>query len=302
MPSGTKRVPRIPPGAPGHPRAEAAAAPHRGPRLERKGREASPHRPAAEGSPKRASARLIYEDETILAFDKPVGLPVIAPEGSRARCLLDIASEAIARKNPKGRAAVVHRIDRDTSGVVIFAADGRIKRLLMEGWDELVTRRLYVALVEGSMEAESGILDSWLKENKVGGVYRAEPGERGAKRAVTRWRLVAAGSSLSLLELELETGRKHQIRVQLADSGHAVVGDERYGGPRTRAFPDGLGRLCLHAAMIELELPGRGILRIESPPPPEFAAALSPTWQEAWSSEPTSRKRPGGPNNRGRRR
>jgi 23S rRNA pseudouridine1911/1915/1917 synthase len=206
----------------------------------------------------------------------------------------------VARKNPKGRAAVVHRIDRDTSGVVIFAVDGRVKRLLMEAWDELVTRRLYVALVEGSMEAGSGILDSWLKENRAGGVYRAEPGERGAKRAVTRWRVLAAGSRLSLLELELETGRKHQIRVQLADAGHAVAGDERYGSPKVP--PRGLGRLCLHAAIIELELPGRGIVRIESPPPPEFAAALSPTWQQAWSSEPTSRRRPSGTNTRGRRR
>lgn len=286
MSSKKKRAPRIPPGAPGHPRGEADEKRPRAPRPERRKREAAKVRPDLAGSvaktPSRASARLLYEDESILAFDKPVGLPVIAPEGSRARCLLDIATEEVARKKPKGRAAVVHRIDRDSSGVVVFAADGRTKKLLMEGWDELVTKRLYVALVAGSMAEGSGVFDSWLKENKAGEVYRAEPEERGAKRAVTRWRVLEEGSRLSLLELELETGRKHQIRVQLADAGHPIVGDLRYGGGARRghgARGDGaaidLGRLCLHARMIELKLPGREVLRIESPAPREFASAVA---------------------------
>ena len=197
MPSKKKRAPRIPPGAPGHPRGEADEKRPRAPRPERRKREAAKLRPDLAGSvaktPSRASARLLYEDESILAFDKPVGLPVIAPEGSRARCLLDIATEEVARKKPKGRAAVVHRIDRDSSGVVVFAADGKTKKLLMEGWDELVTKRLYVALVAGSMAEGSGVFDSWLKENKAGEVYRAEPEERGAKRAVTRWRRPRGG-------------------------------------------------------------------------------------------------------------
>ena len=286
MPSKKKRVPRIPPGAPGHPRGEADERRPRASRPERRKIEASEVRTAPARSvartPSRASARLLYEDESILAFDKPVGLPVIAPEGSRARCLLDVATEEVARKKPRGRAAVVHRIDRDSSGVVVFAADGRTKKLLMEGWDELVTKRIYTALVAGSMAEGSGVFDSWLKENKAGEIYRAEPKERGAKRAVTRWRVLEEGSGLSLLELELETGRKHQIRVQLADAGHPIVGDLRYGGGARRvrgARGEGPaidpGRLCLHARMIELKLPGREVLRIESPAPSEFAAALA---------------------------
>jgi 23S rRNA pseudouridine1911/1915/1917 synthase len=171
----------------------------------------------------------------------------------------------------------VHRIDRDTSGIVVFAADGRTKKLLMDGWDELVTQRLYIALVEGTMPQGDGVFDSWLKENKAGEVYGAEPKDKGAKRAVTRWRVLKQGPSLSLLELALETGRKHQIRVQLADSGHPVVGDDRYGSARTggTARPLDLGRLCLHARLIELKLPGREVLRIESPSPPEFDAAIA---------------------------
>jgi 23S rRNA pseudouridine1911/1915/1917 synthase len=221
----------------------------------------------------RASARLIYEDESILAYDKGVGLPVIAPEGSRGRCLLDIASEQVRRRNPKGRAAVVHRIDRDTSGLVIFAVDAATKRLLMGSWDEMISERRYVALVAGRMPGATGLLDSWLKENKAGRVLAAAPGERGAKRALTRWRVLREGGASSLLELYLETGRKHQIRVQLAEAGHPVVGDEKYG--RAAGDGPGLGRLCLHASSIEIKLPGREALRLESPGPPEFAAAVS---------------------------
>lgn len=270
MPAKKKRSPYIPPGAPGHPKtgAETRQAPPPPPEW----REREAKRPLPRPAAARAAARLVYEDDTILAYDKPVGLPVIAPEGSRTRCLLDIASEHVARTSSKSRAAVVHRIDRDTSGIVIFAVDGRTKKLLMDGWDELVTKRLYIALVEGTMPQGDGVFDSWLRENKAGEVYHAEPKDKGAKQAITRWRVLAQGASLSLLELSLETGRKHQIRVQLADSGHPVVGDERYGKAGTEA-PD-LGRLCLHARLIELKLPGKEALKIESASPPEFDAAI----------------------------
>ncbi len=270
MPAKKKRKPYIPPGAPGHPKTGANAPNARPPRQETRERdETQRERAAATPKLRPGAARLVYEDDLVLAFDKPVGLPVIAPEGSRARCLLDVATEHVARHNSKGRAAVVHRIDRDTSGIVIFAVDGRTKKLLMEGWDELVSQRLYVALVEGSMDEGSGVFDSWLKENKAGEVYAAEPKDKLAKRAITRWRVIGKGAGLSLLELALETGRKHQIRVHLADSGHPVIGDERYGSGR-----NDLGRLALHARAIELKLPGRDTLRIESPPPPEFEAAI----------------------------
>lgn len=294
MPSNKKRPPHIPAGAPGHPFGAVdplrprAPRPVSGPASGAGRRESAQASKAPTASSPRAraptkAARLVYEDEAILAYDKPVGLPVISPEGSRSRCLLDIATEEVARKRPRGRAAVVHRIDRDTSGIVIFAADAKTKKLLMDGWDELVTRRTYVALVEGSMPEESGVFDYWLKENKGGEVYRAGPKEKGAKRAITRWRVLDRGEGLCLLELELETGRKHQIRVQLADSGHPVLGDDKYGAARTRGekAPINLGRLCLHARMIELKLPGREVLNIDSPPPPEFAAALAPSRKSA---------------------
>jgi 23S rRNA pseudouridine1911/1915/1917 synthase len=294
-----KGRPRIPAGAPGHPRTGAEPSrrafddPRRPSEGARRGRPseraadpaASREReePRLRGGPRRQErARLVYEDDDILAYDKPAGLPVIAAEGSRARSLLDQATEQVRRSNPKGRAAVVHRIDRDTSGIVVFARSAAVKKELMGDWSELVSERRYVALVQGSMGAASGVCDSWLKENRAGEVYRTKAGERGAKRALTRWKVVGEGSGLSLLELFLETGRKHQIRVHLADSGHPVVGDPRYGrgdgrgrgGPEASSARVDLGRLCLHAASIELAWPGRPALRIESPAPPEFAAAL----------------------------
>jgi 23S rRNA pseudouridine1911/1915/1917 synthase len=299
----------IPAGAPGHPRtgsdqgygqskkkafAARTGKPPKDAREEPVPEEFKPRKrsPVVKGA---MQATLVYDDEELLAYDKGPGLSVIAPEGSRTRCLLDIATSQIRRKNPKGRAAVVHRIDRDTSGIVIFAKSGSVKKTLMKDWDELVSERLYVAVVEGSMggadpgqgsgpNPSSGVFDSWLKEDDKGRVFTAKPGERGSKRAITRWRVLREGAGLSLLELSLETGRKHQIRVQLADSGHPVLGDERY-----RAARDDIGRLALHAKAIELKLPGRKALRIESPVPEAFERALNAR-RASSASSPTSAK------------
>jgi 23S rRNA pseudouridine1911/1915/1917 synthase len=276
MSSPKHRPPRIPPGAPGHPR-EAEAGPskrHRTFAGRGERQHARAERPAAPAARRRASpaakVTFVYEDAQLVAVDKPEGLAVIAPEGSRSRNLYDIVTEHLRRANPRARAAVVHRIDRDTSGIVIFAKDGATKRLLMSRWNELVTERRYVALVEGRVKGVKGALDSYLAEEGPSRMRIAEAGERGALRAISRWKLLAAGSRYSLLELELETGRKHQIRVQLSSLGHPVAGDERYG-----AHSDPLGRLCLHALSIALKNPASGEpLRIESDCPPEFRAAV----------------------------
>lgn len=214
--------------------------------------------------------QVLYEDEDILAVDKPPGLPTIAPEGKRSRNLYDMVTAYIQRGNPKGRAAVVHRIDRDSSGVVVFAKNAATKRVLMAAWNELVVSRRYVALIEGRMPGDSGVLDSWLRENRGGTVYQVPRGTQGALRAITRWRSLEDGRGYSLLELELETGRKHQIRAQLAAAGHPVAGDFRYG-----ARGDPAGRLALHAVSIELTWPpGGGTRRVESPVPESMLRPL----------------------------
>jgi len=208
----------------------------------------------------------LYEDRDIIAVSKPVGLAVIAPEGSRAKTLYDIVTDHMRRANPHARPAVVHRLDRDTSGVMMFAKSAAGKKVLMSRWNELVRERLYVALAEGAFRGESGIFDSWLIENRAGTVYAVKEGTRGALRAITAWRVLKQGKHYSLLELRLETGRKHQIRAQLSAAGHPVAGDVRYG-----ARTDPLGRLCLHATTLTIEHPfTRQIMRFESPFPNEF--------------------------------
>lgn len=276
---------KIPEGAPGHPRT---SDPRGGPGLGPRRRAAAaprkslfgPEEAYAEGTPlpsprprrsaPRGEVRFLHEDEAIIVVDKPSGLPVIAGEGSKAKCLYDIVTERIKRRNPKGRAAVVHRLDRDTSGVLVFARDAKSKKALMENWDDAARERVYVALVEGTMERSGGSLESWLIADGTTKVRLAAPGERGAKLATTRYRVLGEGGGLSLLELELDTGRKHQIRAQLAAAGHPVAGDPKYGSRR-----DPIGRLALHARLLVLVHPASGeVLRFESPEPAEFAAAL----------------------------
>lgn len=230
------------------------------------------NKPRGTGRPGRPGNRVefLYEDDDIVAVDKPCGLPTISPEGARAKSLYDIVTAHIQKRNPKGRAAVVHRLDRDTSGVIVFAKNARAKTALMSTWNESVDERRYVAVVEGTLPSPEGVFDTWLSEHDPFRVREVPAGTRGALRAVTRYRVLAVGDGLSLVELSLETGRRHQIRAQLAAIGCPVTGDERYGARR-----DPAGRLCLHAVLIELERPfGGGQLRIESPAPPCFRAAL----------------------------
>ncbi len=214
---------------------------------------------------------ILHEDDDIVAVDKPEGLPAMAPEGSRSRNLYDIVTAHIRKTNPKGRAAIVHRLDRDTSGVMVFAKNARAKKRLMENWDGLVKERGYTALASGLMDGEEGVFDSWLAESAGGQVHATAAGTRGSLRAITRWRTIQTGKDATLLDLRLETGRKHQIRVQLAEAGHPVAGDPRYGG---RIDP--LGRLALHAHLLVLEHPFTGeVLRLESPAPASFRQALA---------------------------
>lgn len=210
----------------------------------------------------------IYEDDWIIAVDKPAGLAVIAPEGSRATSLYDIVTEHIRRRNPKGRAAVVHRLDRESSGVLVFAVSGRVKTSLMAGWDRLARERCYEAIVEGELQENEGQIASWLAPSGPSRMRVARPGEKGALKAVTDYRVLARGQGYSRLELRLETGRKHQIRAQLAAEGFPIAGDLRYG-----ARTDPAGRVCLHAVLLVLEHPvTHQLLRFESPSPREFAA------------------------------
>jgi 23S rRNA pseudouridine1911/1915/1917 synthase len=212
---------------------------------------------------------LLYEDRDIIVVDKPAGLLSIASSGERARTAYWVLSEYLCKKGEKRRPAVVHRLDRDTSGVMIFAKSEQVKKKLMDNWDALVAERRYIAVAEGSMDAwrrdgkAEGVIDAPLGEGPGGKVIVMETG----RRAVTRWKLLRGfskkGTFYSMLSLELETGRRNQIRAHLAFIGRPVAGDKKYG-----AKTDPFKRLCLHAEKIAFTHPGSGsLMDFEVPAP-----------------------------------
>lgn len=198
---------------------------------------------------------LLYEDADLLAIDKPAGLLSTANEREQERTAFRAVSDWL-RDRGEGRAFLVHRLDRDTSGVVLFAKNEETKRAFQEDWDQRVLRRGYRAVVEGTPEPPEGYVRSWLRETRTHLVYSGERG-RDAKEAITAYRTLASGGGYALLEVDLETGRKNQIRVHMSDLGHPIAGDKQYGA-KTRP----LGRLCLHAHRLELIDPRSGEKRV----------------------------------------
>jgi 23S rRNA pseudouridine1911/1915/1917 synthase len=193
---------------------------------------------------------ILYEDRDLLAVDKPAGLLSIAAGTEREKTAYWILSEYLRKKGEKRRAAVVHRLDRDTSGVMIFAKSGKVKEALMDNWDNAVTGRRYIALAEGEITGTEGVIDKNLGEDRGGNMIVVQ---EGGQRAVTRWRVIKAGKNFSLVALELETGRRNQIRAHLSWFGHPVSGDRKY-----HAKTDPFKRLCLHAERIVFAHPHDG--------------------------------------------
>lgn len=184
---------------------------------------------------------VLHEDRDLLVVDKPAGLLSMGNEKEKTRTAYRMASDYVKAREPGTRIFIVHRLDRDTSGVLVFAKNEKMKRALQDNWDKLVKRRGYLAAVEGRLPQQEGTVKSFLCETVTHLVYSGAKGRDG-KEAVTRYRLVAENRGYSLVEVEIDTGRKNQIRVHLQDLGCPVAGDRQYG-----AKTDPLGRLGLHA-------------------------------------------------------
>ena len=207
--------------------------------------------------------KLLYEDRDIIVVDKPAGLLSIAVHGGREKTAYWILSEYLRKRGGGSSSpAVVHRLDRDTSGVMIFAKTGWMKKKLMDNWDELVTERNYTCVAEGELEGEEGIIDLPLGEDASGRVVV----QRDGKPALTCWRLISRGKGYSLLSLELKTGRRNQIRAHLSALHCPIAGDKKYW-----AKTNPLNRLCLHAGKIAFYHPKDGKpMKFESPIPHGF--------------------------------
>lgn len=187
--------------------------------------------------------KIVYEDRWIVVVEKNIGILSMAA-GHSTLNVKSVLDDYFQKSHQKCRAHVVHRLDRDTSGLMIYAKDIDTEQILEHNWHQIVYDRRYVAVVSGEMENDEGTVANWLKDSKAYVTY-SSPVDNGGKYAVTHYRVLNRTTEHSLVEYRLETGRKNQIRVHSADMSHPVCGDVKYGNG-----DDPLHRLCLHAYML----------------------------------------------------
>ena len=211
---------------------------------------------------------IVYEDPYLLVVDKRPGLLSMS-NNTRQQTVQTVLNRYLEKGGGRNTSHLVHRLDRDTSGLMVYAKDVQTQQSLIDGWQHLVTDRRYIALVEGELESPRGRIQSWLTEDKRF-ITHSSPVDNGGKFAVTHYNVLESSNGYSLVECELETGRKNQIRVHMADLGHPVVGDHKYGSEI-----DPMRRLGLHAYMLCFTHPVTGKhLRFETPVPVPFEKCL----------------------------
>lgn len=221
--------------------------------------------------------KIIYEDEAVIVIDKEAGLLSVSTDLGKERTAHGLVSAYVKRRNPKTKVLVVHRLDRDTSGIMMFVKDKDLQRHLRQNWQQSIETRSYLVVVEGIVEKDSGTIESFMHGTDSLRSYSSKRQE-GGQKAVSRYKVLKRGKDHTLLEVELETGRKNQIRVHMQDIGHPVAGDSKYGSTRAGALltaggakGDKLGRLGLHAHVLAFTHPvTEKPLVFQSPAPAEF--------------------------------
>lgn len=213
--------------------------------------------------------RIVYEDRDLLVIDKAEGILTNAPIDGKENSVKRVLDGYLQRENRRLTAHTVHRLDRYTSGLMIFAKRRDIQQIFIDNWRSIVADRRYVAVVEGEMEQEQGKVASWLKDTRTFMTY-SSPTDNGGKYAVTYFQTLQRAGERSLVEFKLDTGRKNQIRVHMQDLHHPIVGDLKYG-----AQSDPIHRVCLHAYKIAFYHPiTRELLQFETPVPAPFLSLL----------------------------
>lgn len=208
---------------------------------------------------------VIYEDNDLIVIDKHAGVLSVATDNKEKFTAYSILYDHVKRKNQDGKIFVVHRLDRETSGLMMFAKSARIQKILQENWNEIIRERVYVAVVEGGVNPSSGEISSYLRESKNMVVYSSQQGDDG-KYAVTHYETTKSSDYFSMLRMSLRTGRKNQIRVHLQDLGHPIVGDKKYG---SKVNP--VNRLALHAQVLAFRHPvNNRELKFETTVPRKF--------------------------------
>ena len=190
---------------------------------------------------------ILFEDNHIIVVNKPSGLLTIATAKEKEKTLYHIVREYLVSKDKYAKVFVVHRLDKDTSGIVILAKDEKTKNKLQENWNEYVTLREYVAVVHGKLKKESDTIIEYLKETKTNLVYVSK--DKEGKEAITNYKLIKENDLYSMVSINIETGRKNQIRVAFASINNPIVGDKKYG------IKDNEDRLYLHANRLKIYYP-----------------------------------------------
>ena len=217
----------------------------------------------------RSNLPIIYEDDDIIVINKPSGLLSIASDNEKSSTAYRMLSDYVQQKDKHNRIFVVHRLDEDTSGVLMVAKNVKIQQALQNNWNDIVKKRGYYAIVEGEMEKRSDTIKSYLKKNSQNLMYSSKKAGDG-QLAVTHYKVIKSNGTYSLLDVNIDTGRKNQIRVHLGEKGHYIIGDDKYGKP---ANP--IKRLGLHAYELDLIHPFTGkLMKFTSPMPKEFGILM----------------------------
>ena len=212
---------------------------------------------------------ILFEDNHIIVVNKPSGLLTIATPKEKEKTLYHIVRDYVIQKDKNKKIFIVHRLDKDTSGIVIFAKDEKTKNKLQENWNEYVKLREYVGIVYGNIEKKEGKIIQKLKETKTNLVYVSHNNE--GKESITNYKVLKENNNYSMLKIEIETGRKNQIRVALSSINHPIVGDKKYGDKK-----DKNSRLYLHANRLKIFYPElKKDILFETSTPTEFKKIMN---------------------------
>lgn len=209
--------------------------------------------------------KIVYEDDDIIVVNKGYGLLSMGTDKIKEGTAYSILREYLKRKDPRNKLFIIHRLDRDTSGLMMFAKNIKAKETMQHNWNNMVLSRKYIAVVEGEVEKDEGEIRSYLAETSQYEVYSTQNPEEG-ELAVTRYKVLKRGLGHTMLEVELDTGRKNQIRVHMKELGHPISCDRKYGAKASM-----IHRLALHAQTLRFAHPStRRDMNFTTPIPGSF--------------------------------
>jgi len=208
---------------------------------------------------------IVFEDDYLIVIDKHAGILSVASKGEKDYTAYSFLSRHVKTENPENKIFVVHRLDRDTSGLMVFAKNPQVQHDMQENWRNVITERTYIAIAEGLIEDDEGEISSYLHENNAMIVY-SDQNPEGGKKAITHYKVLKRKGGFTLVEVRLDTGRKNQIRVHMQDLGHPLINDKKYGGTQNP-----INRLGLHSKVLGFIHPvTKNAVRFETPIPRKF--------------------------------